>query len=76
MVLNLTETNGRFFDYIIVFRYICICFISKNITMDKILNRICSIENHPISTLGKDFRIKYVKGLGAIALKENVFNRL
>ena len=33
--------------------------------MDKILNRICSIENHPISTLGKDFRIKYVKGLGA-----------
>lgn len=33
--------------------------------MDKILNRIYSIEQHPISTLGKDFRIKYVKGLGA-----------
>lgn len=33
--------------------------------MDKILNRICSIENHPVSKLDKDFRIKYVKGLGA-----------
>lgn len=33
--------------------------------IDKILNRICSIENHPVSRLDKDLRIKYVKGLGA-----------
>lgn len=33
--------------------------------MDKILNRICSINNHPISCLDEAFRIKYVKGLGA-----------
>ena len=39
--------------------------LQKNRTMDKILNRICSIDNHPISKLDLDFRIKYVKGLGA-----------
>ena len=33
--------------------------------MDKILNRIYSIENHPISKLNIDLRIKYIKGLGA-----------
>lgn len=33
--------------------------------MDKILNRICSIDNHPISKLDLDFCIKYVKGLGS-----------
>lgn len=31
--------------------------------MDKILNRICSIDNHPIAKLGDKFRIQYVKGL-------------
>ena len=33
--------------------------------MDKILNRICSIDNHPIAKLDKKFRIQYVKGLVA-----------
>ncbi len=33
--------------------------------MDKILNRVCSIDNHPVSKLDKVFRMKYVKGLGA-----------
>lgn len=31
--------------------------------MDKILNRICSIDNHPIAKLDEKFRIQYVKGL-------------
>ena len=31
-------------------------------TMDKILNRICSIDNHPIAKLDEKFRIQYVKG--------------
>lgn len=33
--------------------------------MDKILNRICSIDNHPVAKLDKDFRMIYVQGLGA-----------
>ena len=33
--------------------------------MDKILNRICSIDNHPVSKLDQGFRMIYVKGLGA-----------
>ena len=31
--------------------------------MDKILNRICSIDNHPIAQLDEKFRIQYVEGL-------------
>lgn len=33
--------------------------------MDKILNRICCIDNHPVSKLDKGFRMIYVQGLGA-----------
>lgn len=33
--------------------------------MDKILNRICSISDHPVSMLNEKFCVKYVKGLGA-----------
>ena len=33
--------------------------------MDKILNRICSIDNHPIAKLDEKFRIQYVEGLVA-----------
>lgn len=33
--------------------------------MDKILNRICSINNHPVSLLDVNFKVKYLKGLGA-----------
>ena len=33
--------------------------------MDKILNRICSINNHPIAKLEEKFRIQYVEGLVA-----------
>jgi len=33
--------------------------------MDKILNRICSIDSHPVSKLDRDFRMIYVQGLGA-----------
>lgn len=33
--------------------------------MNKILNRICSIDNHPIAKLDEKFRIQYVKGLVA-----------
>ena len=33
--------------------------------MDRILNRIHSVKNHPISRLDNAFRIKYAKGLGA-----------
>lgn len=33
--------------------------------MDKILNRICSIDNHPIAKLDERFRIQYVEGLVA-----------
>ena len=33
--------------------------------MDKILNRICKIENHPISKLDKSLSLIYIKGLGA-----------
>lgn len=33
--------------------------------MDQILNRICSIDNHPIAKLDEKFRITYVKGLAA-----------
>lgn len=39
--------------------------IERNTIMDLILNRICSIENHPVSKLDIKFRIKYVRGLGA-----------
>lgn len=33
--------------------------------MDKILNRISSIEHHPIAQLDKTIRIKYTRGLGS-----------
>lgn len=33
--------------------------------MDKILNRICSIKEHPISEFDEKFRVTYLKGLGA-----------
>jgi hypothetical protein len=33
--------------------------------MDKILNRICSIDNHPIAKMDEKFRIQYVEGLAA-----------
>lgn len=33
--------------------------------MDQILNRKCSVSNHPISLLDEEFRIKYVRGLAA-----------
>lgn len=33
--------------------------------MDKILNRICRINNHPIAKLDEKFRIQYIKGLVA-----------
>ena len=33
--------------------------------MDKILNRICSIDNHPIAQLDEKFRKQYVEGLVA-----------
>lgn len=33
--------------------------------MDKILNRICSIGDHPITELEERFRLIYLKGLGA-----------
>ena len=33
--------------------------------MDKILNRIYKINNHPVSLLDEAFRIKYAKGIGA-----------
>ena len=33
--------------------------------MDKILNRICSIDNHPIAKLDIKFRMQYVEGLVA-----------
>lgn len=33
--------------------------------MDQILNRICSIDSHPIAELDDKFRIAYVKGLAA-----------
>lgn len=33
--------------------------------MDKILNRICSIDNHPIAKLDERFRMQYVEGLVA-----------
>lgn len=33
--------------------------------MDRILNRICVIPDHPIATLDNDFRIIFAKGLGA-----------
>ena len=33
--------------------------------MDRILNRICVIPDHPIATLDNDFRIMFAKGLGA-----------
>lgn len=37
----------------------------KSIYMNKILSRICSISNHPVSKLDVPFREKYVNGLGA-----------
>lgn len=37
----------------------------NNQQMDKILNRICSIDNHPISKLDVKFRTQYVEGLVA-----------
>ena len=33
--------------------------------MDKILNRICNIDNHPIAKMDEKFRIQYVEGLAA-----------
>ena len=33
--------------------------------MDKILDRICSIKNHPVSRLDEKFRMIYVEGLVA-----------
>ena len=33
--------------------------------MDEILNRVCSIANHPVALLEDRFRIDYVKGLGS-----------
>lgn len=33
--------------------------------MDKILNRICSIDDHPIMQLDEKFRVQYVEGLTA-----------
>lgn len=33
--------------------------------MDEILNRVCSIANHPVALLEDRFRIEYVKGLGS-----------
>ena len=33
--------------------------------MDEILNRVCSIVNHPVAQMDEKFRIEYVKGLGA-----------
>ena len=41
--------------------------------MDKILNRICSIKEHPISEFDEKFRVTYLKGLGAFlySISEN-----
>ena len=47
--------------------------------MDKILNRICSIERHPIAELERKFRFTYLKGLGAclyIASKDNPITKM
>ena len=33
--------------------------------MDKILDRICSIKNHPVARLDEKFRMIYVEGLVA-----------
>jgi hypothetical protein len=47
--------------------------------MDKILNRICSIERHPIAELERKFRYTYLKGLGAclyIASKDNPITKM
>lgn len=33
--------------------------------MDKVLNRICSISDHPVALFDEPFRIKYASGLGA-----------
>ena len=40
--------------------------------MNKILNRICSIDNHPIAKLDEKFRIQYVTGL--VACMYSIFN--
>ena len=37
--------------------------------MDRILNRVCSIRNHPISCLDIPFKNTYIKGLGACLYK-------
>lgn len=47
--------------------------------MDKILNRICSIERHPIAEIERKFRFTYLKGLGAclyIASKDNPITKM